>query len=306
MKLEDSLAQADLKSLGVGDYAYTEELVPQTLNHYQDWLLKGHQGPLKYLADERKTLREDLRHFFPEVKSVLVFLFPYKKKKESQRLAGFITGFEEKDYHEVLEERLQDLGKKLQGDFPELKFKVTIDKHPVLERDLAYRAGLGWFGKSSMLIHPKLGTFHLIGTLLLSQTFAHPLRKKEGEYCGACQRCMDSCPTKAIVAPKVLEANKCISCFTLELFKEALYPQGYQGQSYRAGCDLCQEVCPWNKKHLVEGQELTALEKLFEKDDEELRGELESLSKKDFLTRFRGTSFYRLGKRGLLKNLLKK
>lgn len=303
MKLQEFLRDLKLEEWGIGDYSYTEELLPRTFTHYEKWIERGLQGPLSYLSDERKTIRENLQHFFPEAQSALVFLFPYKKKMNSERIASFISGFGDKDYHEVIEERLTELAKKIQEQNPELLFKISIDKHPVLERDLAYRAGLGWFGKSSMLIHPKLGTFHMIGTILLSKKFDHPLRKVEGEYCGACQRCMDSCPTKAIVEPKVVEAQKCISCFTLELFKNAPAPQGYEAQSYVAGCDRCQEVCPWNKKHLVLEGELSPLEKLFDSKSEEIQKEIEALSKKEYQRRFRGTSFYRLGKQGLLKNL---
>lgn len=303
MKLQELLKDLRLDELGIGDYSYTEELTPRTLSHYKKWIERGLQGPLSYLSDERKDIRENLKTFFPEAQSALVFLFPYKKKMNSGRIASFISGFGDRDYHEVIETHLTEIAKKLQEQYPELIFKISIDKHPVLDRDLAFRAGLGWFGKSSMLIHPKLGTLHLIGSILLSQKFDHPLRKVEADYCGACQRCMETCPTKAIIEPKVVEASKCISCFTLEHFKKVAAPEGYENQSYIAGCDRCQEVCPWNKKHLISEGELTPLEKSFEKKNEEIQKEIEALSKKDYLRRFRGTSFYRLGKRGFLKNL---
>lgn len=305
MNFLEILNEESLKRLGVGDFAYTETLIPLTLATYQKWVALGFQGPLKYLADERQKIRSDLRLFFPEAHSALVFLFPYKKNIKSERLAAFITGFENKDYHHILEARLDELGKELKKCDPELNYKISLDRHPVLERDLAYRAGLGWFGKSSMLIHPKLGTFFMIGALVLSKKLELPLKPLQGEYCGACQRCIDSCPTKAITSPKTLEAKKCISCHTLELFKEADPPQGYQTQDYILGCDRCQEVCPWNKKHLYSENVQGELEAFFARPLDEIQKDIEALSKKDYERKFKGTSLERLGKQGLLKNLKK-
>jgi len=301
--LKDFLALENLARFGIGDFAYTEILTPLTFDAYKAWVTHGHHTPLKYLADDRQSIRQNLNLFFPEAESAFVFLFPYEKKQNSNKLASFITGFDDRDYHLVIEERLHEIGENLKKIDDNLNYKISIDKHPVLERDLAYRAGLGWFGKSSLLIHPKLGTFFLIGSLLLSKKIDWPIRPIHQEWCGQCQRCLDSCPTKAIIHPKVVEAQKCISCFTIELFKESPAPQGYEEQSYILGCDRCQEVCPWNKNHILENNTKSSLELFFERPYIEILSDLEKMSKKDFVQYFKGTSLERLGKNGLLKNL---
>lgn len=305
MSIQQILSQESLQHFCIGDFAYTEKLIPTTLDAYEKWVAEGFHGPLKYLSDDRKDIRGDLRKYFPEVQSALVFLFPYSKNIKDDRLAAFISGFKGKDYHHVLEKRLMNLGEDLKKILPNLCYKISVDRHPVLERDLAYRAGLGWFGKSSMLIHPKLGTFFMIGALLLSEKLDLPIKPVQGEYCGACQRCMDSCPTKAIVAPKKLDAKKCISCFTLEIFKEVEAPEGYKTQNYILGCDCCQEVCPWNKKHLEVHDNEGVMEIFFSRPLNEIQSDIEAMSKKGYLHFFKEMSLERLGKQGILKNLKK-
>ncbi len=286
----------------VGDYAYTEKLQAQTYERFEHWVQLGYSAELKYLQDHRKSMRENLKKYFPDAQSALVFLFPYQKHKSEKNTAGFLSGFSDEDYHFILGKKLQLLGESLQASLPGLEFKLALDMHPVLDRDLAYRAGLGFFGKNSMLIHPKLGSFFMIGSLILSQCLEHEQREVMQEFCGKCEACLKSCPTQALVAPKILDAKKCVSYFTLEVFKEGVAPKGAENGNYFLGCDTCQDVCPWNKKHLRRSEQ-NRWETYFSRPLSVLIEEIQNHSNKTYQAFFKRTGFERMGKRGMLKNL---
>lgn len=284
------------------DWGYTTDSIPASLNQYNSWIQNNLHGPLGYMGDHRKKLREDIKNFFPEFKSALVFLFDYtaaakRNKQESDyRFAAYTQGFEGYDYHYWIKEKLDSLAKKLNLE----NYKCSIDAQPVLERDLAYRAGLGWFGKNSMLINRGKGSFFLISAILLDKELTLTSNSLETDHCGTCTRCIEACPTDAIVDNKVIDANRCISTFTIELFKEAPAPKGYPtGRGEIFGCDICQEVCPWNNKPLI-NSEVGELPK-FIPDFESIN--LESISNREFKRIFKGTSLERTGRVGLLKNL---
>lgn len=284
------------------DWSYTTDFKTHSLDHYNSWIKNSLHGPLGYMADERKTLREEVKNFYPEFKSALVFLFDYtpaaKKNIQDQnyKFAAYTKGFDGYDYHYWIKEKLDHLAKELKLT----DYKLSIDAQPVLERDLAYRAGLGWFGKNSMLISRDKGSFFLISAILLNIELDLTQREIETDHCGTCTRCIDACPTEAIVADKVIDANKCISTFTIELFKEAQPPKGYptpRGEIF--GCDICQQVCPWNSKPLDKAQVSDEVE--FEKTFNQTN--LEAISNREFKRVFKGTSLERTGRVGLLKNL---
>lgn len=302
MKPIKNISVNDLQSMQIVDWGYSSESVPTSLTHYESWLANGYEGPLNYMADERKTLRSDIKNFFPEFKSAIVFLFDYtasaKKNKfdNDYKFAAFTKGYDGVDYHYWIREKLDILATKLN-----LKnYKLSIDAQPVLERDLAYRSGLGWFGKNSMLINRKHGSFFLISAILLDCDLGLETKAVDSDHCGNCTKCIDACPTDAIVDNKTIDANKCISTFTIELFKEAPAPIGYpteRGEIF--GCDICQEVCPWNQKPLFNATmgESAYFERLYEQTD------LEAISNREFRRIFKGTSLERTGRVGLLKNL---
>jgi epoxyqueuosine reductase len=320
MKKSSVLDNTLLKELGVLDWGYTEDPIPHTLNHYEQWTEDSLHGPLNYLADHRKDLRKDLRLVFPEFQSALVFLFSYQESKKwmldnnEHSVAAYTLGFEGEDYHRALKTRLTQISDSL--NMPGTLFFQTIDAQPVLERDLAYRAGLGWFGKNSMLIHQKEGSYFIIGSLLLDKRLAVESGKIDIDHCGQCKACIDACPTAAInIETRTIEASKCISTFTIEIFKDAQAPEGFdnsRGEIF--GCDICQDVCPWNRKPLarVIGQlklkeSFTYIKEwLFEWPKEKLKDFIESESNRGFKKKFFGTPFDRPGKEGWLKNLKSK
>lgn len=306
-----------LKDLGVLDWGYTEDPIPYTLKHFEKWTDDSLHLPLNYLSDHRREMRRDLRHVFPEFQSALVFLFSYQSAKKwlldekHHSVAGYTLGFEGEDYHRALKARLTTISESI--DIPDLKFFHTIDAQPVLERDLAYRAGLGWFGKNSMLINQKEGSYFIIAGLLLNQKLPIEKSRLDVDHCGQCTACADACPTDAIdIQTRTLQASKCISTFTIEIFKEADAPEGFndsRGEVF--GCDICQDVCPWNRKPLsrvigelkIKESFSYLKEWLFEWPKEKLQAFIQNESNRSFRKKLFGTAFDRPGKEGWLKNL---
>lgn len=314
-----------LNELGIVDWGYTEDPLPASFNRFESWVERGGHGPLNYLSDHRKDLRKSLESVNKNFKSALVFLFSYAEDKASLekfykgdeanglRVGAYSTAFGGVDYHYVLKDRLQKLGEKVGGEF-----KISLDVHPVLERDLAYKTGLGWFGKNSMLIHQKKGSFNMIGALLFNKTFEVDLNEIQTDHCGQCTACIDICPTDAIdIQKREIVASKCISTFTIELFKDAEPPAGYSSSQEIFGCDLCQDVCPWNIRRVNNGEVLPnqnwpeekaeeVVNYFLKPSKEDLISGLQEISNRGYQKKFKGTSFERTGKQGLLKNLIKK
>ncbi len=170
------LGASFLKDNQIIDWGMTSESAPKSFDRYDKWVQSGHHGPLNYLSDHRKDLRKNLKYLYPEFQSALVFLFDYtseRKRLETQtpknKVASYVSGFDGEDYHPWIKERLESVLRVLQKKHEGLEGHFSIDAQPVLERDLAYRAGLGWFGKNSMLISKNHGSFFIIGSILLNK-----------------------------------------------------------------------------------------------------------------------------------------
>lgn len=315
MKISPLLNSELLENLEVVDWGYTEDPIPSSFAHYEKWVEEKKHGPLNYLSDYRKDLRGDLRKVYPEFQSALVFLFSYKKTKKwmlennHHSVASYALGFEGEDYHYNLKNRLQLIAESLSLQ----NFFLSIDMQPVLERDLAARAGLGWFGKNSMLINRKEGSYFIIGSLLLDRKLPIEKSKIDTDHCGQCTACGDACPTKAIdLETRTLIADKCISTYTIELFRETPPPAGFeQSRGEIFGCDICQDVCPWNRKPLAR-----TLSELKLKDSfsflkewffiwtrENFLEYINQQTNRGLKKKFFGTVFERPGKEGWQKNL---
>jgi epoxyqueuosine reductase len=310
-----------IKPHSLVEWGYVDSPFPESYAHFLDWNKKNKTPALRYLTDHREHLRSDLRLVYPDFQSALVCLFDYRGaknwlKQQSEPLssmAGFAWGFEGEDYHIILKRDLEAILEGLKKEFPGLDGKVAIDTLPILERDLAYRAGLGWFGKNSMLIHRRHGSFVMIGSLLLNQKIAVIKKEKETDHCGQCRRCVDACPTTAInPETRQIDGSQCLTTFSIETFKDlpAEFQLKKESGPLLFGCDICQDVCPWNKKGLmrfIEPFRVTPLmEKLatfFQQPLSSMKSHLEGMSKKQYQIFFQGTSFLRLTKNGLLKNI---
>ncbi len=209
------------------------------------WIADGHAGTMAYLG-RRLPERLDPRRVLPEARSVVCVALNYFQGPAADEswtpVARYAWG---RDYHDVMTPRIEALARFI-GDAAGERGRCYVDTGPILERDLAARAGLGWVGKNSMLLHPTLGSWFFIGVLLTTAALVHDAALPD--RCGTCRACLDACPTDAFVAPYVLDARRCISYLTIEHRGEvdpALAPA--MGQ-WQFGCDVCQDVCPWNRK----------------------------------------------------------
>jgi epoxyqueuosine reductase len=238
----------------------------------------------------------------PTVRSVVMVGINYKpaannapQAANTGRVSCYAAGL---DYHDVLRGKLKDLLAWIESEVPGTRGRAVIDTAPLLERDFARRAGLGWFGKNTMLLHKKLGSYFFIGALLLDL----PLQTDEPfetSHCGSCTRCLDACPTDAFVGPFQLDARRCISYLTIEL--RGAIPEDLRGSmdDWIFGCDVCQEVCPWNRKAPV------GVEAALQPDVAGLHVdllELMGLDEAEFRERFRHTPLWRTKRAGLLRN----
>jgi len=317
------LKELDLNKLGILDWGYTENSTPSSYQHFENYINNQWNGSMSYLSDHRKDIRKDIKNFYPDFDSALVFLFSYQETKKAmdliykeaevdQRLASYTLAFLGLDYHMVIGERLKIISDFLKNKITTLETREVLDIHPVLERDLAYNAGLGWFGKNSMLINKKYGSYFLIGSLLLSQKIDMPKAELENDRCGNCKKCLSACPTNALIEnERTMHATQCISTFTIEENKGDNPPKGYNKVTQIFGCDICQEVCPWNEKAMKElkaeelkGEKANSLVDFFiNRSVKDIIEELKKMSNGEFKKKFHGTSFFRSGKKGILKNL---
>lgn len=273
----------------------------ETAGAYDDWIAKGYAGEMSYLvrgADKRR----DSTLPVPGAVSALVIAVNYGGTQPDGPIARYARG---DDYHDVLVPMLRgiqdwasaELGVSVAG-------KAYTDTGPILERELARRAGIGWFGKNTMLISPKHGSFFFIGVLLL----ALELEVDEpfvSDHCGTCTRCLEACPTEAFVEARVMDARKCISYLTIELKGEIPLELREKMGGVVYGCDICQSVCPWNVKFseaLAEGSPFAAREFIEGKDARRLARDLLIMSQEAFSAAFRKSPMKRAQLRGLKRN----
>ena len=211
------------------------------------WLGKGMHGSMQYMENHFE-MRVDPTRLVPGAKSVITLLLNYFPEKMQQpgsyRIAKYAYG---NDYHDVIRTKLKEFLRLINHHIGEVHGRGFVDSAPVLERSWAQQSGAGWIGKSGNLINKKGGTYFFIATLItdLELEYDDPFAK---DFCGSCTKCIDACPTDAILEDKVVDGSKCISYFTIEL-KDMLIPESMQGKfgDWMFGCDVCQEVCPWNR-----------------------------------------------------------
>jgi epoxyqueuosine reductase len=208
---------------------------------FDRWLAAGHAGTMTYLHRQAEK-RKDPRRIMPEARVAVVTLTNYFHGGAGGGVAQYAWSA---DYHEVLGARLERLAGAIRDIAPGAVTKGYVDAGPVPERELAQRAGLGWIGKNMMLIHPEIGSFTFIGVVLTDAELAPDL-PFDADRCGTCRRCLDACPTDAFPEAHVLDATRCISYLTIEhrgAFNDA---QCGDVGDWVFGCDVCQDVCPWN------------------------------------------------------------
>jgi epoxyqueuosine reductase len=223
------------------------QVLNEDARRLEQWLHKGMHGSMQYM-ENHFDLRINPSRLVPGAKSVITLMMNYfpaaQQKKDVPKIAKYAYG---NDYHEVIRGKLKTLLQIIKKDVGDINGRGFVDSAPVLERSWAQKSGLGWIGKNGNLISKQSGSFFFIATLIVDIELEYdaPFAK---DYCGTCTKCIDHCPTEAILPNKVIDGSKCISYFTIEL-KEALIPETMKGKfdNWIFGCDTCQDVCPWNR-----------------------------------------------------------
>ncbi len=257
LKVSDLLKQTILEEarrLGFILAGVTTPDPPPHLSTFEHWLAQGHHGDMYYLAAERSRLRRaDPKQILPECKSILVLATPYHPVQQpssfifhhsSFRVASYALG---DDYHLILPPRLAALVRFIETQVGHpVANRYYTDTGPLLERDLASRAGLGWIGKNTCLIHPRAGSYFLLAEILLDLPL-DPDPPFPTDHCGTCTRCLDACPTDCVLPNRTLDARRCISYLTIENKGDIPTDLRPLMRDWIFGCDICQQVCPWNR-----------------------------------------------------------
>jgi epoxyqueuosine reductase len=266
----------------------------------RDWLAHGFAGTMEYMHRHGDARRHP-SSILPEVRSVVMVGMNYRPAEEalSRKRPGRISCYARgTDYHDVLRARLNSLLDWLRRERPDCVGRGVVDTAPLLERDFARRAGLGWYGKNTMLLNKALGSYFFIGALLVNLELA-PNPPHTASHCGTCTACLDACPTEAFAAPGVLDARRCISYLTIEHRDDVPVELRPGLGDWLFGCDVCQEVCPWNRKAPPGAEPALQARPDLERLD---LIEILSLTEDEFRRRFRGTALLRTKRRGLLRN----
>ncbi len=276
-------------------------VTPAGFSRLHDWLKRGFAGEMNYLP-RREAAYEHPRHVLESVRSLIVTAWNYQTSEPQPagsnegRVARYAWGTA--DYHEFLREKLQRLANCLHELRLGCRTRTVIDTAPLLERDFAQLAGLGWFGKNTMLINKRSGSFLFLGAVLTDAELEFDA-PHETSHCGTCTRCLDVCPTQAFPEPYVLDARRCISYLTIELRSQIPRDLRADVGDWLFGCDLCQDVCPWNRKSprsvASECQPQPSL-------DPASATALLSLSEEEFQRQFGRTPLSRPGWNGMRRN----
>ena len=224
---------------------------PLSIEFYEKWLASNYHGEMSYLqthlAFKKNPLLLDAK--LKSVISVAQAYYPTVKKTEVKIPARVALYAHNEDYHHWLKQKLMTVIEQLQNDFPGEVFLPFVDSGPILERDMAYQNGLGWFGKNTCLIHPEHGSLFFIAEILTTiETEGLNAVEPIPDFCGTCRKCIEVCPTEALIAPRTLKADQCISYLTIEAKKSPPVELRKKMGDWFFGCDLCQTVCPWNEK----------------------------------------------------------
>ena len=295
-------ARALARSAGFDEARIAAARAPATLAHFKGWIDSGRAGAMDYLVNQADR-RADLTVAFPWARSVIVgalqYDTPHPYSTEAPPVAAWIARYAwGDDYHAVVRARLESLRSALNQTLGPFESRAYVDTGPVAEKAYAVAAGLGSYGKNTCVLNTRLGSWFFIGVLITDLDLSPDAPTTD--ICGSCRACLDACPTQAFPAPYVLDARRCISYLTIEV-KDSIDPElrGSMGRQV-FGCDICQDVCPWNRKRMVSGGAFFEprpgnLAPAFE--------ELAALGPEEFQSRFAKNPVKRSKRRGLLRNL---
>jgi epoxyqueuosine reductase len=296
----EDLIKAQAYGLGFDLVGITALGSMETAERFDDWIASGYAGEMQYLPRGAEKRRDSRLPFEGAISAIVVGL-NYGGREASGPVARDARG---DDYHDLMTERLNELHRQIETEIGRpIRGKAYVDTGPILERDLARRAGLGWFGKNTNLVNPQLGSFFFIGALVVDLELT-PDVAFAADRCGSCTRCLDACPTSAFVGERLLDATKCISYLTIE--SRGGIPTDLRDKigDLVYGCDICQDVCPWNVRFSRELKEetLKPREIVASRDARTIALDLLRLDDELFRTAFRGSPMKRAKLRGLKRN----
>ncbi len=306
--MDFSKLAADIKQwgieLGFQQVAITDIDLSEYRPYLDEWLAKNYHGEMGYMA-QNQELRCNPAKLLPGTLRVVCIRMDYAKvttnslaplqDSEIAYISRYARG---RDYHKLIRKRLQTLATKIEAQVGSHGYRAFVDSAPVLERALAEKSGLGWIGKNTMLINKQAGSWFFLGELFTDLPL--PVDQKDTDHCGSCEACIDICPTKAIIAPNVLDATKCISYLTIEL-RTAIPVEFRSAMGNRVfGCDDCQLVCPWNKFTRVSNEDDFAPRHSF---DNASLTDLFGWSEAEFLDKTAGSAIRRIGYECWLRNI---
>jgi len=282
--------------VGISKAEFLEDEAPRL----EEWLSQNYHSSMSYMADHFDK-RLDPSKLVPGAKSVISLVFNYYTEdrqvdSEAPKIAMYAYG---KDYHKIIKKRLKQLLIKLREQFGEIDGRCFVDSAPVMERQWAARSGIGWQGKNTLLINTKKGSYFFLAEIIsdLELDPDHPIK----DHCGTCTKCIDACPTDAISAEGyLLDSNKCISYLTIERKDEL--PEEYKDSmsNWMFGCDICQEVCPWNRFSTPHQEpKLEAKEELLNRS----KKDWEEITEEVFDKLFEGSAVKRTKFKGLKRNI---
>jgi epoxyqueuosine reductase len=271
---------------------------PPHYSTFENWLAQGYHGTMDYLANDRsRTRRANPLEILPECKSILVLATPYSSPSGKGQGEGNIAAYAwGDDYHDILPGRMKELVQFIEEQVGgPIKNRWYTDSGPILERDLAQRAGIGWIGKNTCLIHPKHGSYFLLSEIFLDLVL-EPEPPFITDHCGTCTRCIEACPTDCILPNRTIDATRCISYLTIELKEDIPTELRDKMGDWVFGCDICQMVCPWNR-FAGEGNPAFGDKDPIHSLTEEL-----TISNQEFNQHFKQSPIKRARRRGYLRN----
>jgi epoxyqueuosine reductase len=293
------LIKAQALGLGFDLVGVTRTGPVSSSTHFDRWIADGRAGAMTYM-ERHADIRRDTRLPFEGAVSAVVVALDYGGRQRPGPIARYARG---DDYHDVMRAKLDQLHGWIDDRLGSpVRGRSYVDTGPILERDLARRAGLGWFGKNTNLIHPDRGSFFFIGALFLALELDEDA-PFEADRCGTCTRCLDACPTSALTAPRTLDATRCISYLTIELRDAIPVELREPMRDLIYGCDICQDVCPFNVKFAEElkVREFNARAGLTD-DARSIARRLLGLNQAGYAEAFRGSAMKRAKLRGLRRN----
>ncbi|MEX1001087.1 MAG: tRNA epoxyqueuosine(34) reductase QueG [Crocinitomicaceae bacterium] len=292
-RIKQKAEELGFLSCGIAKVVFLEE----EAIHLENWLKKNYQGKMSYMENhfDKRLNPALLVDGAKSVISVLVNYYPEKElfRKNGLKISKYAYG---KDYHQVIRKKLNEVIDFIKDEVGDINARCFTDSAPVLDKAWAERAGLGWIGKNANLLSTKKGSFFFIGEIIMDVELEYD--QAVNDHCGSCTKCIDACPTEAIIKPQVVDGSKCISYLTIEL-KDELIPKEFEDkmEGWVFGCDICQDVCPWNRFSKPHQEEA------FQPHPDLNQLDLTQLTKDTFNEVFRHSAVKRTKYEGLMRNI---